>query len=412
MIKTLQKKFVATSMTAIGILLLTLSLILNIVNSYSVYRQNERILNMLSEKEFSILWQIPQEFGHGGGSGFLQAPINENTRRSSIYFIAYADQNGKILFIDTSRNAEITKDEAYSIAQTAVSKGKTAGRINEYRYKATETESNIGTAYVFLDITQGKNSVLRVIFLSSVLTLLCFGLMLLVTIFLSKKAIKPIAENMEKQKNFVTDAGHEIKTPLAIIMANTEALELRTGETKWTKNIKDQTNRLSVLMQDLLSLSRLEDSKTDKMLETVSVSEITADTVSMFYESAALKRVMIKENIQPDIEMKADREHLMRLVSVLTDNAVKYCSNESEIEINLSKRDKKIILTVSNVCDALPDCDSQKLFDRFYRGDSSRGQSGGYGIGLSAARAITELYKGKISAQYQNENRITFTVVL
>ena len=83
-----------------------------------------------------------------------------------------------------------------------------------------------------------------------------------------------------------------------------------------------------------------------------------------------------------------------------------------EIEINLSKPDKKIILTVSNVCDALPDCDSQKLFDRFYRGDSSRGQSGGYGIGLSAARAITELYKGKISAQYQDENRITFTVVL
>lgn len=399
-------------MTAIGILLLTLSLILNIVNSYSVYRQNERILNMLSEKEFSILWQIPQEFGHSGSSGFLQAPINENTRRSSIYFIAYADENGRILFIDTSRNAEITQDEAYSIAQTAVSKGKPAGRINEYRYKATETESNIGTAYVFLDITQGKNSVLRVIFLSSVLTLLCFGLMLLVTIGLSKKAIKPIAENMEKQKNFVTDAGHEIKTPLAIIMANTEALELRTGETKWTKNIKDQTNRLSVLMQDLLSLSRLEDTKTDKMLETVSVSEITADTVSMFYESAALKRVMIKENIQPDIEMKADREHLMRLVSVLTDNAVKYCSDESEIEINLSKHDKKIILTVSNVCDALPDCDSQKLFDRFYRGDSSRGQNGGYGIGLSAARAITELYKGKISAQYQDENIITFTVVL
>ncbi|MGN1117111.1 MAG: hypothetical protein ACI4RU_00725, partial [Acutalibacteraceae bacterium] len=139
MIKTLQKKFVATSMTAIGILLLVLSLILNIVNSYSVYKQNERIINMLSEKEFSILWQIPQEFGQSGSSGFLQAPINENTRRSSIYFIAYADKNGRIIFIDTSRNAEITEEEAYSIAQTAVSKGKRTGRIDEYRYKATET---------------------------------------------------------------------------------------------------------------------------------------------------------------------------------------------------------------------------------------------------------------------------------
>lgn len=413
MIKTLQKKFVRSSMTAIGILLITLSLILNIVNAYSQYSDNNRILNMLSQREFSILWQIPQEFGAENDRGFFHMPMNENTRRSSIYFIAYADSNGKILFIDTSRNAEITKEESFSIAQTAVKSGKQSGRIGSFRYKATKTETNIGTAYVFLDITQGMNNVFRVTAFSAIITIVCFALMLLVVMVLSKRAIKPIAENMEKQKNFVTDAGHEIKTPLAIIMANTEALELHSGETKWTNNIKEQTSRLTKLTQDLLTLARLDDTATDKITESVNYSQITADTVAMFYESAALKGVMINKNIQSDISMKADREHLTRLVSILMDNAVKYCSASSEIKVSLLRMAKKNVLTVSNVCDALPDCESEKLFDRFYRGDSSHTQkSGGCGIGLSAAKAITELYKGEIRAIYGEDNTITFMVIL
>lgn len=413
MIKTLQKKFVVTAMTAIGILLLVLSLVLNIVNAYSSYAQNERVLNMLSQREFSILWQIPDEFGQDREHGFLQAPIGENTRRSSIYFIAYADSSGKILFIDTSKTAEITKEDALLIAQTAVENQKLSGRIGAYLYKAVKTQNDIGTAFVFLDITQGLNGVLRVLFTTFAIAALCFTFMLFVTIRLSKRAIRPIAENMEKQKNFVTDAGHEIKTPLAIISANTEALELFSGQNKWTKNIKEQTDRLSKLTQDLLALSRLDDTETDKMHETVSLSDIAVDTTSMFYENAALKSVIINEKIQTDITIKADKEHITRLISVLMDNAVKYCSEKSEIDVTLSKNDKKIILTVSNICDKLPDCEGEKLFERFYRGDSSHTQkSGGCGIGLAAAKTITELYKGKIKAEYSEENKITFTVIL
>lgn len=400
-------------MTAIGILLLVLGSALNITNAYTLRSENSDILDMLSQKEFSVLWQLPSEFGTDKNASLLRPPINENTRRSSIYFIAYADSNGEIRFIDTSRTASLTRDEAFSVAEKAVSSKKLSGKIGAYRYKAVETENNIGTAYVFLDTTGTTNNILRLMFISVVVTILCFGLMLLIMLFLSEKAIKPIAENMEKQKNFVTDAGHEIKTPLAIIMANTEALELHTEETKWSKNIKEQTNRLSVLMQDLLSLARLEDKKTDKMLEAVSLSDIAQNTISMFYESAALKGVMINESLQPDITLRADREHLTRLISILMDNAVKYCSPESEITVLLNKKEKKTILSVSNFCEALPECDSKKLFDRFYRGDSSHTQkSGGCGIGLAAARTIAELYKGKITAEYGDNNKITFTVIL
>lgn len=400
-------------MTAIAILLIILCVALNIANAFSEIHQNERILDMLSGKEFSVLWQLPPEFMKEDGSGILRPPVNENTRRSSIYFISYADSEGKIRFIDTSRNADITREDAFEISQKAVGENKLNGKIGNYRYKAFKTENNIGTAYVFLDVTNTRTAVLRVAFISAVVTVSCFALMLVIMILLSKRAIRPIAENMEKQKNFVTDAGHEIKTPLAIIKANTEALELHSGETKWTKNIKDQTDRLTTLTQDLISLARLDDTKDNKVFESVSMSEITTDTVSMFYESAALKGVLINENIQPGINIKADREHIVRLISILTDNAVKYCSEKSEIAVSLSKKDKKIHFTVSNVCDSLPECESEKLFDRFYRGDSSHSQkTRGYGIGLSAARTITGLYKGKISAEYGENNKITFTVIL
>ncbi len=398
-------------MTATGILLLVLCLIFNIVNACSSYNQNKRILNMLSEKEFSVLWQIPQEFG-STSSGFLQPPMDENMRRSSIYFVAYADRSNKVVFIDTNRTAGVTREEAFKIAQNTVTSGKLNGKTGAYRYKAVKTQNDIGTAYIFLDTSQEEGRIIRTMLISFLAALFCFGLMLLLTSALSKKAIAPIAENMEKQKNFVTDAGHEIKTPLAIIMANTEALELYSGETKWTKNIKEQTSRLTSLMQSLLSLSRLDETKKAEISETVFLSETVSKTVEMFRENAGMKNVVIDTNIQPDIEIKACREHMERLVSVLTDNAVKYSSENSEINISLFKKDRKTVLTVSNVCDLLPECKSEKLFDRFYRGDSSRNQRGGYGIGLSAAKAIAELYHGKIYAEYESGNIITFTVVI
>lgn len=414
MIKTLQKKFIFTSMTAIGVLLTVLLFALNAANIYSARRQDETVLDMLSGKEFSVLWQLPNEFnGNNNTAGFLQPPMDENMRRSSIYFIAYADREGKIIFVDTSRTASLTRENAASIAENAVKAGKLTGKIGLYRYKAVRTENNIGTAYIFLDISHGRSNIIRTLFISATAALICFGLMLLLIAALSKKAIRPIAENMEKQKNFVTDAGHEIKTPLAIILANTEALELHGGETKWSRNIKEQTERLSRLMQDLLSLSRLEDTKTDKMAQSLCVSDIVSDTVSMFCENAALRNIKINTDIQPDVFMKGDREHIVRLVSLLTDNAVKYSLQGENVDIRLCKREKKFVFSVSNMCESLPECDSDKLFDRFYRGDSARNQkNGGYGIGLSAARAITELYKGKITAEYIQPARIIFTVIM
>jgi len=210
--------------------------------------------------------------------------------------------------------------------------------------------------------------------------------MLILVIFLSKKAIKPIAENIERQKQFVTDAGHEIKTPLAIILANTDALELHNGENKWSKNIRAQTIRLSGLMQNLLTLAKIDESNIDATKESFSLNEIIDRTSDMFQEMLIPKNLILQKYYSADVIICANKELITRLVSILLDNAVKYSPCDSIIQIELYKNDKTINLVVANKCDSLPDCPPEKLFDRFYRGDSARTQKGGgYGIGLSAA---------------------------
>ena len=236
--------------------------------------------------------------------------------------------------------------------------------------------------------------------------------MLLFVILLSKKAILPIAENIEKQKQFVTDAGHEIKTPLAIIMANTDAMELHNGENKWSRNIREQTVRLNGLMQNLLALAKMDEGAVKLPSSDILLSSLLEEILPAFYEPAALKEIIIEENIQPNIIMHGNRDSMSRLITILLDNAVKYTSKQGNIIIYLERKEGVITLSIKNTCDMLPEVDPEKLFDRFYRGDSARTQkSGGYGIGLSAARAIAESQKGSITASYE-ENQIIFTVEL
>ena len=158
--------------------------------------------------------------------------------------------------------------------------------------------------------------------LSGALGLICWGFMLILVIILSKKAICPIAENIEKQKQFVTNAGHEIKTPLAIISANTEAMELYNGENKWTKNIKKQVDRLNGLMKNLLLLAKMEESKI--VYQKFSLSEMASEISESFFEPISLKNIAFETKIQPDIILNANSEHIRQLFSILLDNAVKY----------------------------------------------------------------------------------------
>ena len=249
------------------------------------------------------------------------------------------------------------------------------------------------------------------IVISLIIAAAAWVLMFIFVSALSQRAIAPIAENIVRQKQFVTNAGHELKTPLAIIMTNTEALELFNGESKWTRNIKAQTKRLSVLMQNLLTLSKIDEADLKLPMQDFDLGELIKESTAPFEEPALEKKIGFVVEA-PEIAVNANRDTMGQLIGILMDNAVKYTPEGGEIRVTAFTDGKYAVLRQTNTID--PDDveeNPERLFDRFYRRDEARTQKkGGYGIGLSAARAIATANKAQISISYNGQESIVFDV--
>ncbi|MBQ9932914.1 MAG: HAMP domain-containing histidine kinase [Ruminiclostridium sp.] len=259
---------------------------------------------------------------------------------------------------------------------------------------------------------EARHRILSMLGLSTVGVGLCWLGMLALVVVLSRRAIEPVAESIVRQKEFVTNAGHELKTPLAIIRANTEAMELRQGESKWSRNIKVQTVRLGGLMENLLVLARMDEAAGPPPAEPVDLTTLAEETVRSFREGAALRGILLEEDLQPGVTVRSDRTHMAQLLSILLDNGVKYTEPKGGIRVSLTREGPQVLLRVENGPARLSG-DPAKLFERFYRGDPARTQkTGGSGIGLSAAQAIAETWQGTIRAETKGEDRVVFTVCL
>jgi hypothetical protein len=411
MIKTLQRKFIITAMIAVSVLLI---LLLGGINAFNAWTTENETDSLLSELLISEANPTPERPNNPmGNRGFLSAPPSEDDKISAVFFTVRFDSSGNIMQADTSHISSVSDSDAAELAANIYAVGKESGRAKNFKYMSVSASDGRGRVYLFMDVSSDYYAVFRVAVLSALAGVLCWALMLLLVVVLSKKAIRPIAENIQKQKQFVTDAGHEIKTPLAIILANTDALELHSGESKWSRNIRDQTVRLNGLTQNLLALARSEEGSTLIGTETFSLSASVSDTVRIFKEQMEAKGLTVNEYMPRDIFVCANKGQISQLLSILIDNAVKYSVEGSEISLSLQRTEKKTVLQIENVCAALPRCEPEKLFDRFYRADDARTQSsGGYGIGLSAAKAIAQLYHGAIYAHYEEPDKIVFTVEL
>lgn len=407
---TLQRKFVITAMTAITVLILLLLGTINIANIVMVGKQIDDRLFMISENEGR-----PENAPAAPDRGAPAVPFGPKNDYdaflSSNFFVVRFDTGGEVVFTDTSRISSLTEEAAIELAQEIYESDTESGRTGRFQYRVKNSRTGTGRVIVFLDTTEDIYSCIRVLFLSAGIGILCWLIMLVFVVLLSKKAIRPIALNIEKQKQFVTNAGHELKTPLAIIQANTEAMELYQGENKWSRNIKEQTIRLNELMKNLLTLARMEENAASLKISEVPLSQLVTETIQSFSQNLELRNISLQTEIQPMVAFRANREHMVQLISVLMDNAVKYTNDGGRIQITLEKNNKRIKMQFRNSCDQLPPVSPDKLFDRFYRADEARTQkSGGYGIGLSVAQSITETYRGKISAVYEDGNTIVFTV--
>lgn len=342
---------------------------------------------------------------------FMVPEVNDNTVLGAVYFTVSIDENENVVHTDISKISGITEEQANKMALEEYKADKAYGWKGNYRYLTSE-DSRGNYVYIFLDRTIDLNNQARVLMLSVLIVLACFGVLFVLVSILSNKMIKPIAENIERQKCFITDAGHEIKTPLAIIQANTEALELHEGANKWTDNIKNQSMRLSILMTNMLLLAKADDYLGKEKEEDVDLDRLINDSLNMFDESFEKKGLKPVFSAESNLIVRGCKTQYAQLISILLDNIVKYSRENSEINIRAYSKEKSTFLEMGNYSDYIPECDPERLFDRFYRPDATRySQQVGNGIGLAAARAIMQLYDGTIECTYDEEDHIVFTMM-
>lgn len=262
----------------------------------------------------------------------------------------------------------------------------------------------------FIDISAQNENFLIVLFTSVAIAALCWISLLFIVILLSGKVIRPVLVGMEKQKQFITNAGHEMKTPLAIIQSNNDTMALIHGENKYNVHIRNQTKRLNVLMTNLLTLARL-DEEIPLPSEMVNISDVANELLPVYMDDAQNRGLRFTVQIESEVVIHTNKDSFRQMLTILLDNALKYTSDNGTIHFSLARNGKTVQIIEENTCTPSLEPDPERLFERFYRGDAARTQSkaaSGYGIGLSAARAICENFGGKLYAEYPTASSVRF----
>lgn len=395
--KTLRRKFIFFAMSAVTVLLAVLIGGINLLNWVLLDRQSDQLLHTIARRG---------EPFHQGAPDPFAPPLNEDTMRSTRFFLVHTDGDGNVLAVNLDQISSVTEEEAVEYAAQVQD---TTGRIASYKYEVRP----LGTERVilFLDLSDQIRSFVMVLSLSSAIALFCWLLLLLFVILFSGRVVRPVLAGMEKQKQFITNAGHELKTPLAIIQTNNDAAALIHGETKYTKNIRFQTQRLNALMTNLLTLAKL-DEEARLPTEPVNISTLIATALPGYADALAQKGIALRQDIQPGLTLQVHRDTFSQMISILLDNALKYTPQGGAVSLIVRRRGSGTEILEENTCISSPREDPERFFERFYRGDSARTQqetAAGFGIGLSAARAIAETCGGKLTAAYGSEDTIVFT---
>lgn len=402
MIQKLRFKFVALAM---GLLFLVLAIIMGIVNLLN-YRQ----VIAAADSTLELLVENGGRFPDTPGmdSKPFDFKFSPELPYESRYFTVLLDSSGNVSLADTGKIKAVSTETAIQYAKNAWTLGHASGFTGSYRYALKAHEN--GSIVVFLDCGRSLSSARSFLWTSLGISLAGFCLVFLLLYFLSARIVKPIAESYEKQRQFITDASHDLKTPITIIDADTSVLELEVGENEWLTDIQKQTKRLTGLTNDLVFLSRMEENGQHFHMIEFPLSDVIAETAQSYEALAASQGKTFALQADPLISFCGDEKAFRQLISLLLDNALKYSDENGSISLTLKKTDRSIRLSVYNTCGLILPADLAHLFDRFYRADKSRNsQTGGHGIGLSVAKAIVTAHKGTISAASADGHSLTIT---
>lgn len=393
--KKLQNKTLLLLISILTIFLITMLVVFNI----SIYNNEYKKLNDRIIRVTNVHDKINPSRNDLKNPMFIDMEI---------YVVSF-DLKGNIRNINSYTDTGLTKQEIIELAKENRDKVRMRSISNLYFSKYIFSLNPKGDLIIVNNINT-KNYLISNLCKSLIIFIILESIIIYVSYFLMKWLVKPVKESFERQKQFISDASHELKTPISIIMASVEAYEDNPKNKKWLDNIKSETERMNKLVIDLLELSKSEDMEHKEVYNEVNLSKIIENKALSFESLMFEADLTLKLNIEDNINYKCDQDKIKELLSILVDNAIKHSYKKSKIEVSLIKNKELIVLSVKNRGEAIPKEEQSKIFDRFYRRDESRNRnSNRYGLGLAIAKNIVCKYKGNITVNCIN-GYTTFTV--
>ena len=441
MIKSLRIRFVAVAFSIVTIVVAALVTVINVTSSVSSTEQADAIIDSLVKKdpltgEYFVLDEksfndrapdgrepaVPQDesFSPPDEPGSPDVPPDGRVPRNDTilgarYFSATVGTDGSIQSVDISKIAEIgdssaSEQKARDLVEKTLKNNEKRAYSGTFRYSVFQND-NGEKFIIFLDRAQQAEENGELLERSLLLGFASLVVLFVIIFFLSKSVLAPVERAYDKQKRFITDASHDLKTPLTVISADTEILEMEIGENEWLSAIKSQVEKLSSLTKNLVTLARMDETGYKPVKSDFSITDAFMETVSPFVSAANAKSLTLTIDADKNLSYYGNEDSIRQALSLLLDNAVKY-AEKGEIKASLKRVGKSVVISTENFCDDLPDGDNSVLFDRFYRGDRSRNQKkSGNGIGLSVVKAVVESHGGKVSCT-KTDDKITFKIIL
>ena len=410
-IKKLRYKFILIATVSILLVMIFIGSAINIISYAVATKAIKQRLSGLIMAETMQGEDLTSRYGDSPSSPSFSDAFSPGFDQNRFFVVSFNDEEEELMEgFRTNSTDEDEIESAKGFAEDVRSSARSFGRYGTLYYMKS-TEDGV-TTVALLDCRSELGNMLRILAATFFTCTVTFFITLVLIIALSKKMIKPEIENAERQRQFITNASHELKTPLAVIRANTELLELTCGENEWTASTISQIEHMNGLIQNLVLIAKAEEREDKSELSDIDAAKCIRDAVEPFRAVAANKGLTLCEDVEDGVTVSADEGKIRQLATILVDNAMKYCDEGGEVSVSLralKKGGRGIRLAVSNTFKDGEGVDCDKFFDRFYREDKSHNiDNGGYGIGLSIAETVCRGYGGTIRASW-SDGVMTFT---
>ena len=336
------------------------------------------------------------------GGGFTPDGRRNPDLRQEHFFIVSFTSTGEISSINNRHMFMLSEDECKELATKVFNNTLTGGKYNNYRYLKKVKDDSL-TYVGFVDIKEKLDNHYRFLLTSSLVSLVAFAILFILILLGSNIVFKPTEEAYKNQKRFITNASHELKTPLTIISADLDLIEMDSGKSEWSKSIKDQVKRLNEMTNQLVTLSKInEEDKNRFPFNDFSLNEVYSKAIESFTPLFKKSKIKFSSNISNNITMYGNKNLIDELLYIFLDNSLKYTSGDKKSSYLVISEDEKgkIQIRFSNTIDKEDKVNTKQIFDRFYRSPTSK--KPGSGIGLSIAKEIINLHKGKIKIDNNN----------